>query len=97
MYISKLQEATMNKYILKFNEIDKSMLMDVGGKGVNLGELKKMDNINIPDGFCITTKAYQKAIRDNYEIKRLIDELSELMPENREKISLVSNEIRRII
>ena len=52
----------MRTYVLKFNEIDKSRLMDAGGKGVNLGELTKIDNINIPDGFCITTKAYQKAI-----------------------------------
>ncbi len=87
----------MKKYVLKFNEINKSMLMDAGGKGVNLGELAKIDNINIPDGFCVTTKAYQKTIEDNGELEKLFAELSELMPEDREKISSVSKQMREVI
>ncbi len=87
----------MKKYVLKFKEIDKSMLMDVGGKGVNLGELTKIDDINIPDGFCVTTKAYQKTIEGNSELEKLFAELSELMLEDREKISSVSKQMREII
>ena len=87
----------MKTYVLKFNEINKSMIMDVGGKGVNLGELTKINNINIPDGFCVTTKAYQKTIEGNIELEKLFFELSGLMPEDRDEISSVSKRIREII
>ncbi len=87
----------MKTYVLKFNEINKSMIMDVGGKGVNLGELTKINNINIPDGFCVTTKAYQKTIEGNIELEKLFSELSGLMPEDRGEISSVSKRIREII
>ncbi|MDD3226700.1 MAG: PEP/pyruvate-binding domain-containing protein, partial [Tissierellia bacterium] len=87
----------MKSFVLNFKEIDKSMIADVGGKGVNLGELTKIDNINIPDGFCITTSAYKKTIENNIELNNLFDDLSKLKSVDREKISLVSNDIRNVI
>ena len=44
--------------ILGFREIDKTMLAKVGGKGANLGELTKIEGINVPEGFCISTEAF---------------------------------------
>jgi len=35
----------MNSYVLGFQEIDKTMLMVVGGKGANLGELSRIEGI----------------------------------------------------
>lgn len=87
----------MKEYVLKFNDIDKSMIMHAGGKGVNLGELVKIDNLNIPDGFCVTTKAYEKTIEGNIELQRLFFELSGMAPDDREKISAVSKQIRKLI
>ena len=48
----------MSNYILGFKDIDKSMLAKVGGKGANLGELTKVEGIQVPDGFCIATQAW---------------------------------------
>lgn len=87
----------MKPYILTFNEIDKTKLMTVGGKGLNLGQLLKIDGISVPDGFCITTEAYKKFIDNNAELKVLIDKLSELKSDDRDKISEISKKIRLVI
>lgn len=87
----------MNSYVLGFKEIDKTKLMIVGGKGANLGELSKINEIRVPEGFCITTEAYKKIIGDNEEFNALLGELSHLAVEDRERIAEVSGKIRRVI
>ena len=87
----------MNSYVLSFQEIDKTKLSMVGGKGANLGELSKAQEILVPEGFCVTTEAYKKITGNNREFNGLLDELSHLRVEDKEKISEVSNEIRMVI
>ena len=50
----------MNSYVLGFQEIDKTKLAMVGGKGANLGELSRIEGIRVPEGFCVTTEAYKE-------------------------------------
>jgi len=87
----------MNTYILSFQEIDRKELATVGGKGANLGELSGIRDIQVPEGFCITTEAYKKITVDNQELNRLLDELSHLTTKEREKISEISERIRQAI
>lgn len=87
----------MNSYVLSFQDIDKTKLMVVGGKGANLGELSKIEGILVPDGFCITTEAFQSIIGENAAIHELLNELSLLKVEERHKIGELSGKIRRVI
>jgi pyruvate,water dikinase len=84
----------MNSYVLDFQNIDKTKIEIVGGKGANLGELSRICGIHVPDGFCITTQAYQRMIGETPSMNELLDQLSELCVEEREKISKISGEIR---
>ena len=52
-------DMPMNSYVLNFPEIDKTRINDVGGKGANLGELNRIDTIQVPSGFCITTSIFE--------------------------------------
>ncbi|MFW2489695.1 PEP/pyruvate-binding domain-containing protein [Clostridium chromiireducens] len=61
----------MNSYVLSFQEIDKTKVSIVGGKGANLGELSRITGIIVPEGFCVTTEAYKKIIESNQEFYRL--------------------------
>ena len=36
-----------------------------GGKGSSLGELSKMEDINVPDGFCITTSFWEELLNED--------------------------------
>src|SRR5215472_11144327 len=66
----------MSSYVLGFQDIDKTNIMVVGGKGANLGEISKVEGIRVPDGFCISTKAFKKIIGEAPSINTLLDQLS---------------------
>jgi len=87
----------MSSYVLGFQDIDKTKLMVVGGKGANLGELSKIEGIHVPDGFCISTEAFKRIMGETPAIDGLLDQLSHLMVEDRDKIGELSGEIRRLI
>jgi len=83
--------------VLSFQEIDKTKLSMVGGKGANLGELSKAPGILVPEGFCVTTEAYKKITGNNQELNGLLDELSHLRVEDMEKVGEVSKKVRMVI
>ncbi|MEO8954301.1 MAG: PEP/pyruvate-binding domain-containing protein, partial [Ktedonobacteraceae bacterium] len=87
----------MSSYVLGFQDIDKTQLMVVGGKGANLGELSKIEGIRVPDGFCISTEAFKRIIGETSSINELLDQLSLLKVEDRDKIGELSGEIRSVI
>lgn len=86
-----------NTYVAFFQEIGSLDFMDTGGKGANLGELSGIKGIKVPEGFCVTTKAYKKAIENNQELNSLLDELAGFKAEDRRNISDISAKIRAAI
>src|SRR5450755_24405 len=87
----------MSSFVLGFQDIDKTKLMVVGGKGANLGELSKIEGIRVPDGFCLSTEAFQRIIGETSSMNELLEQLSLLKVEDRDKIGELSGEIRRVI
>ncbi|MBW4498746.1 MAG: phosphoenolpyruvate synthase [Scytonema hyalinum WJT4-NPBG1] len=87
----------MSSFVLCFQDIDKTKLTVVGGKGANLGELSKIEGIRVPDGFCISTEAFKRIIGETPSINELLEQLSHLLVEDRDKIGELSGEIRRVI
>ena len=87
----------MGSYVFAFKEIDKTKLAIAGGKGANLGELSRIEGINVPASFCVSTEAYKRIIEDNQELNHLLDQLSLLRPGELEKISQISAKIRAVI
>ena len=49
----------MSSYVLSFNEINRSQVALVGGKGAHLGELSRIEGVQVPAGFCVTTDAFR--------------------------------------
>src|ERR1044072_2868634 len=86
-----------NSYALNFSEIDKTKLALVGGKGANLGELSRIEGINVPQGFCVTTSAYQTIIERTPGFDALLDQLNLLKIEDVERVREISKEIRDAI
>ncbi len=61
--------------VLPIREVDKTLADRVGSKMANLGEIKSRMQLNIPNGFVITSHAYQGFMAHNHlepEIDRLI-------------------------
>lgn len=89
--------ANKSTYVLGFQDIDRTKLRLVGGKGANLGELSRIEGINVPEGFCISTEAFKRIIESTPSIGALLDQLSLLKVEERGKITQLSADIRRSI
>ncbi len=83
----------INKYVLYFDEINKTHLPYVGGKGANLGELAKA-GFPVPSGFCITTEAYRTFLKASSEMEELITQLDRLKPDQLNEISKLGKIIR---
>ena len=90
----------MGCYVLGFQEIDRTQVAAVGGKGAHLGELSRIEGIRVPAGFCVTTDAFQRILAEAPSLDDRLDRLSRLKPDDREAIralSALSAEIRRTI
>ncbi|HDX9576391.1 TPA: phosphoenolpyruvate synthase [Bacillus mobilis] len=87
----------MSSFVLDFQEIEKTQLSLVGGKGLNLGELSKIQGIQVPEGFCVTTVGYEKAVEQNEELQTLLQQLTKLKMEERAQIGEISKQIRETI
>ncbi|HDR8180829.1 TPA: phosphoenolpyruvate synthase [Bacillus thuringiensis] len=87
----------MSSFVLDFQEIEKTQLSLVGGKGLNLGALSNIQGIQVPEGFCVTTVGYEKAIEQNETFQTLLQQLTKLKSEDRAQVSEISRKIREVI
>src|SRR5690242_10765166 len=91
------ERCQMSSFVLDFQEIEKTQLSLVGGKGLNLGELSNIQGIQVPEGFCVTTVGYEKAIEQNKAFQALLNQLTRLKIEDRDQIGEISKKIRETI
>ena len=87
----------MGCYVLGFQEIDRTQVAVVGGKGAHLGELSRIEGIRVPAGFCVTTDAFQRVMAEAPSVDDRLDRLSRLRPDDREPIRALSAEIREAL
>ena len=57
--------------VLPLSQVDRRLLMAVGGKNANLGEIKNRLRLPTPDGFVLTTEAYHLVLAENQLAERL--------------------------
>src|SRR5258708_6393272 len=94
-----MTERAALAYVLGLEEVRRTDVRLVGGKGANLGELSRLEGegIRVPDGFCVSTEAFKRVLREAPAIGDLLDRLSLLNAEDRDDIGELSAEIRRVI
>ncbi|TXS81276.1 rifamycin-inactivating phosphotransferase [Streptomyces sp. sk2.1] len=85
------------QYVLDLQEIDGSRIETVGGKGAHLGGLSRIEGIDVPDGFCVTTEAFRLIMARTPSIDDLLDRLARLDPDDREGTRVLGAEIRRAV
>ena len=89
----------MNKktaHILWFKNIRRHDIPLVGGKGANLGEMVHV-KIPVPDGFCVTAKAYYDFIKSTSLKQKILTELKGLDVNDSDKLHRVSKNIKAAI
>ena len=84
----------IERYVLGLEEIDKTQVALVGGKGASLGELSRIEGIRVPAGFCVTTDAFRRVMTMAPRVGDQLDRLSRLEQDDRQAIRTLSAEIR---
>ena len=84
----------MGRYVLGFQEINRTQVAVVGGKGAHLGELSRIEGLRVPAGFCVTTDAFRRIVAEAPSIDDQFDRLSRLKPDDRGAIRALSAEVR---
>lgn len=84
-------------YVLSLHDIDRTQGGAVGGKGANLGELSRIDGVDVPEGFCVSTDAFRRVMAEVPEVDELLDRLSQLGHDERETIRTLSAQTRHAI
>ncbi|MFO0580144.1 MAG: rifamycin-inactivating phosphotransferase [Polyangia bacterium] len=87
----------MRAYVLGFQEVDRTGIARVGGKGASLGELAKLEGIRVPEGFCVSTDAFKRILESAPAVQERIERLSRVEAEDRDTLRDLSAEIRTLI
>ncbi len=83
-------------YVLRFDEVGKDNIPQVGGKGANLGEMVGA-GLPVPPGFCVTAQAYKDFLTEA-GLQEPIDEiLADMQPDVMEDVKARSEKIRDLI
>ena len=85
------------RYVRDLREIGKTQIALAGGKGANLGELSRIEDIRVPAGFCVTTGAFRRITTTVPSIDNQLDRLTRLDPGDRQAIGMLSAEIREAV
>ncbi|MFH0813383.1 MAG: PEP/pyruvate-binding domain-containing protein, partial [Pseudomonadota bacterium] len=95
--LEKKKQSPVTELILPYPQITKEMVDWVGGKSANLGEILNRANLPIPEGFAITTRAYDLFFTGNDLVDEINKRKMELNPNDLETVTLVSEEIQKLI
>jgi pyruvate,water dikinase len=87
----------MDNSVLEFSEIDQTLTTLVGGKGARLGELARIEGVDVPPGFCVTTHAFDRMMANNPSVGEHRARLRRARPDDREAIGAGSAEVRRLL
>jgi len=88
------------RYILWYKEINKDDGPLVGGKNASLGEMVRnltKQGINLPDGFCLTSKSFWYFLKENGIDKEIKEIFSEFDPRNLRSLKQTGKKVRTLI
>src|SRR5260221_6812387 len=88
---------TKHAVVIGLQEVDKTDIGAVGGKGANLGELSRLEGMRVPDGFCVSTEAFKRVMDAAPATGDLLDRLAVLKAEDGEAIRERAAAIREVI
>ncbi|MEV7541558.1 rifamycin-inactivating phosphotransferase [Streptomyces sp. NPDC089915] len=85
------------RYVLDLQDLDAAQVALVGGKAAHLGGLSRIEGVRVPEGFCVTTDAFRRILRETPAVEDGIDRLERVDPDDGEAVRTLGEEVRRAI
>jgi pyruvate,water dikinase len=89
--------TSVDDLVIPYNKITRDLLDAVGGKNATLGEIRNKLGLSVPDGFAITTRAYELFIEKNNLRKNIYKVLNLIDLKEQESIERASKDIQSMI
>jgi pyruvate,water dikinase len=86
--------GTEQHVVIDLEEVDERQVALVGGKGANLGALSRIDGIEVPPGFCVTTDAFRRTVAQFPGIDERLDALARVSADDHGALAARSAEVR---
>src|SRR5262249_62434128 len=83
--------------VVPIEQISMARLASIGGKAAHLAQLARIEGVNVPPGFCVTTDAFWTMLAASPRLRDRIDELSRSDPDDRDAVRTLSAAIREEI
>jgi pyruvate,water dikinase len=95
LYLRK--EIPVSDLVIPICKLKSAMADVAGGKIANLGEMKNLLNLPVPEGFSITAYASNRFLEHNRLREKINDMLKDLNVGNMEEIDRMSRQIRELV
>jgi pyruvate, water dikinase len=95
--LEQKKESPPADLTLTYAHINKEMVDWVGGKNANLGEIHSRLHLPVPEGFAITTRAFELLLNHNNLFEEINSKKMEIDPYDTESINQASEEIQQLI
>jgi pyruvate,water dikinase len=95
--LSRQPEVAGGAYVLAMDEIDRSVIDQVGAKMANLGEIRKHLGLAVPDGFAVTAAAARHFMESSHVQDEINRRLKTLDVDDLEALYTVSADIQDLI
>lgn len=92
--LTRKREVHASRYIIPFDEVTSEMTYNLGVKNANLGEIRNRLKIPTPDGFTISSFAFEQFMEHNNLLEKINEALSDIQGDNLEVLNHVSQEIQ---
>jgi pyruvate,water dikinase len=83
-------------FVKRFEEINKNLVQECGGKASHLGELTGL-RLNVPRGFCVVAKAFSHHLSSNHLEEQIRNIALTINYENFEDLEEKTGQIRKLI
>ncbi|WP_256840548.1 rifamycin-inactivating phosphotransferase [Ornithinimicrobium faecis] len=87
----------MTTMVIGLEDVDQNQIAFVGGKGAQLGELSRIEGIEVPPGFCVTTEAFAGVLTATPGLTDRLDQLTALPTDDTEGTRRLSSQVRDLI
>jgi pyruvate,water dikinase len=95
--LGRRKELAVSEWVLPYSRVDIEMVDWVGGKNANLGELTNKARLPVPEGFAITTRAYEFFLQSNDLFDEINRRRREINPRDPQTIGEAGQEIQKLI